>query len=79
MFLETEKLIARCIPGEEELLRPAPRSVVHSEGGEGELLLPASLSPCPSPASSEGGTYTQDLLAAFTLNLHRPVVYKTDL
>ena len=49
------------------------------EGEEGELcylsqsdlLRPAVASTCPSPASSEGGVYDQELLHTFSLNLHR--------
>jgi len=36
-----------------------------------DLLMPAPVSTCPSPASSEGGIYTLDLLESFGLNLHR--------
>lgn len=36
-----------------------------------DLLMPAPVSTCPSPASSEGGIYTMDLLESFGLNLHR--------
>ena len=52
-----------------------------------DLLMPAPVSTCPSPASSEGGIYSlvghqtdqynsnskpiQDLLDSFSLNLHR--------
>jgi len=36
-----------------------------------DLLMPAPVSTCPSPASSEGGIYTMDLLDSFGLNLHR--------
>ena len=71
MFLETERLIARCIH------RQAAEVDLDLELGGGEeeqegvgvtssapdpdlsrLLRPAPVSTCPSPASSEGGVYT---------------------
>ena len=50
MFLETEKLIARCIRSTE---------VEEPELSFLSLKLPVVSSACPSPASSEGGVYTQ--------------------
>ncbi|XP_023324524.1 small G protein signaling modulator 2 isoform X2 [Eurytemora carolleeae] len=35
------------------------------------LAAPSPVSLCPSPASSEGGTYTMEILEKFGLNLHR--------
>ena len=76
VFLETERLIARCIH------RQAAEVDLELElelGGEEEqeqemvasgpdpdlsrLLRPAPVSTCPSPASSEGGVYTSVSLA----------------
>ena len=63
VFPETEKLIARCIgrPSETEDGASSDISELASlklPGGESDLLMPAAVSTCPSPASSEGGVYT---------------------
>ena len=81
MFLETEKLIERCIQRSEAVaveLEDEPEMTLlsgncqeTSSGVTTDLLRPAPVSTCPSPASSEGGVYTSELLESFSLNLHR--------
>lgn len=90
VFLETEKLIARCIQRTNETeLETSEKDFKESNETEldieaevvaatkmkdnvdPDLLMPAPVSTCPSPASSEGGVYTPELLNSFTLNLHR--------
>ena len=70
VFLETERLIARCI--HRQAAEVDPDLDLAGEEGEQEgvgvtsapdpdlsrLLRPAPVSTCPSPASSEGGVYT---------------------
>ena len=71
VFLETERLIARCIhrqAAEVDLDLDLELGGGEEEVGEGvtsapdpdlsRLLRPAPVSTCPSPASSEGGVYT---------------------
>ena len=72
VFLETERLIARCIHrqaaevdlelgGEEEEEQEEVTSAPDPDLSR--LLRPAPVSTCPSPASSEGGVYTSVSLA----------------
>lgn len=78
VFPETEKLIARCIgrsgPSETEDGASSDISELASlklPGGESDLLMPAAVSTCPSPASSEGGIYTSVIvLSSPPLSLH---------
>ena len=72
VFLETERLIARCIhrqaaevdldlelAGEEEEGEGVGEGVTSAPDPDlSRLLRPAPVSTCPSPASSEGGVYT---------------------
>ena len=72
VFPETEKLIARCIgrPSETEDGVSSDMSELASlklPGGESDLLMPAAVSTCPSPASSEGGVYTTVVISILQL------------
>ena len=69
VFLETERLIARCIHRQAaEVDLDLDLAGGEEQEGEGvtsapdpdlsRLLRPAPVSTCPSPASSEGGVYT---------------------
>ena len=70
VFLETERLIARCIHRQAAEVDLDLELDLAGEEGKGEgvtsapdpdlsrLLRPAPVSTCPSPASSEGGVYT---------------------
>ena len=78
VFLETERLIARCIhrqaaevdlelggEQEQEEEQEVVQEMVTSapDPDLSRLLRPAPVSTCPSPASSEGGVYTSVSLA----------------
>ena len=77
VFLETERLIARCIHrqaaevdlelgGEQEVVQEEVEVVQVTSAPDPDLsrlLRPAPVSTCPSPASSEGGVYTSVSLA----------------
>ena len=64
VFLETEKLIARCIQRTSEIdledgvISEPDLCLMTPNCQDGDLLMPAPISTCPSPASSEGGIYT---------------------
>ena len=68
VFLETERLIARCIHRQAAEVDLDLELGGEEQVGEGvasapdpdlsRLLRPAPVSTCPSPASSEGGVYT---------------------
>ena len=79
VFLE-ERLVARrhSQPSPESASEPRLLQASLSVGSnqqhttdQGELLMVPRHSACPSPASSEGGTYSIDLLESFGINLHR--------
>ena len=76
VFLETERLIARCIHrqaaevdldlelgGEVEEEQEVVMVTSAPDPDLSRLLRPAPVSTCPSPASSEGGVYTSVSLA----------------
>ena len=74
VFLETERLIARCIHrqaaeveldlgGEQEEEEEVVQVTSAPDPDLSRLLRPAPVSTCPSPASSEGGVYTSVSLA----------------
>jgi len=73
-----ERMIERRHSADTRTTNRDPRSHTLSVGEELELLptcedllMPTPVSTCPSPASSEGGVYTLELMESFGLNLHR--------
>ena len=92
VFLETERLIARCIHrqaaevdldldlGGEEQEKEVEQEMVQVTSAPdpdlSRLLRPAPVSTCPSPASSEGGVYTSVSLSYLYRKSLSEIVYE---